>query len=750
MKYYAHSLPDQPEEQWQLLHTHLLQTAERAAQFADRFNAAPWGEAAGLLHDIGKYAREFQKRLRGSHISVDHSTAGAQLATRLYPNGQARILAYTSAGHHTGLPDSGFHSAGSQNVKGTLFNRLETPDLHDYSAYMTEITPVPGQRLERLPIGPIKKQQGVSVSLFVRMLFSCLVDADYLDTERFMQPELAALRDPGEDLSALLDKLEKHLEEKCQKAAKTVVNQARADILRQCREKAELAPGLFTLTVPTGGGKTLSAMDFALRHAVKNGLDRVICVIPFTSIIEQNAALYREIFGDDNVLEHHSTYQPERHHPVDAYEDDMADNRALRWKLATENWDKPIVVTTNVQFFESLYANRSSRCRKLHNLARSVIILDEAQMIPDRFLKPCLAALTELVRNYGATMLLCTATQPALNGLLPTEVTSREIIDQPQTLYEQLRRVTVRNAGRLNDEQLIEQLAPHSQALCIVNTRRHARILFEYLGESARMSEGIGVGEGCWHLSALMCPKHRTLKLKEIREALRRGNPCKVISTPLIEAGVDVDFPIVYRAFAGLDSIAQAAGRCNREGKRKNGEVLVFSPDKESPKGWPALMAKLGERAWREGDDPLSLEAIKRFFTYRFEIEAEKLDEQGIIKQLQEGVKPLAFPFKDIAERFRIIDSEQVSVVIPFDDEACSLIDEVAQGRITAAIRRRLQAYTVGVYRFDWLNYCRAGAVKTEGGLIQVLVDKSYYDDNIGLLPCDGRGASTDLLLISD
>jgi CRISPR-associated endonuclease/helicase Cas3 len=404
------------------------------------------------------------------------------------------------------------------------------------------------------------------------MVFSCLVDADYLATEQFMAPEQAALRPSGQpSISELRDRADSYIDRLAHEADQArpgaAVNAHRARVLSACREAARLEPGFFTLTVPTGGGKTLSSLAFALRHAESHGLNRVITAIPFTSIIEQNAAHIRAALGDLNgklVLEHHSNLDPQQ---------EKAQTQQNR--LAAENWDAPVVVTTNVQLLESLFACRTGRCRKLHRIAHSVIVLDEAQALPPGLLAPTLAALRELVRNYGCTIVLCTATQPALEKRANFPIG----IDQPrpiiphghrEELFKGLKRVEVEQAGTLSDDQLVDRLASEDQVLCIVNTRPHAAELFtslcERLGETNTVErQGLEVPAvgSCLHLSANMCPRHRSAVLRLIRRRLETGRPCRVISTQLVEAGVDVDFPVVYRATAGLDAIAQAAGRCN-------------------------------------------------------------------------------------------------------------------------------------------------------------------------------------------
>jgi CRISPR-associated endonuclease/helicase Cas3 len=704
-KYYAHSTEGE-EENWQLLKEHLENVSQGAKTFASCFGAEDWGELAGLLHDGGKYTDKFQDKLKGMSLHVDHSTTGAQIATELFGN-MGRLLGYVSAGHHGGLPNG-----GSDADETSLMGRL-VKDIPNYDAFYKEILLQP--QLPKLNLGRSDKP-GFSLSFFVRMLFSCLVDADFLDTEQFYSKEKNVLRKKFANIKTLNYRLEQHIDKISKKTKNPVIKCERAHVRACCQQAAEKEKGLFSLTVPTGGGKTLSSLEFAFRHAQKYGMERVIYAVPFTSIIEQNAAVFREALGDDAVLEHHSNF--------DFEEDENSPN--YKYRLVAENWDAPVIVTTNVQFFESLLAYKPSRCRKLHNIANSIVILDEAQMLPDRLLLPCLAILEELVLRYGVTVVFCTATQPHLEKMWSKELRPIEIIPDAERLYEVLsKRVTVKSAGILTDQELVERLAVQKQVLCIVNTRKHARTLYELLPEA----------EGNYHLSAYMYPEHRSRKIAEIRQRLKEGKVCRVISTQLIEAGVDVDFPVVYRAIAGIDAIAQAAGRCNREGIGGQGEVWVFIPEQGVPEGWFQRMAALGERVLREYDDPLLPQAIKSFFELRFDLAGDQLDELGILKDFEECARELLFPFRDVAEKFRFIDDVSVSVVIATDNECKNILEKASYSDNPRAFARRLQKYTVGISPWEATAYEKTGSIRKVAGLFNVMEEVQNYDDNLGLLP---------------
>lgn len=713
MVYFAHTDGTSDKRNWQKLSDHLNGVADLAERFANKFGAGQLVRLAGLLHDIGKYSSEFQLRLQGLPIRVDHSTVGAQAAFSRYNKPLGYLLAYIIAGHHSGIPNG-----GSVAEDASLECRLQRAGLPDAGAWRSEISFQTDKNSIRPRLTPINKHIGITISFYIRMLYSCLVDADFLDTERYA--DILRFKQRGEwpAPQVLQQRLYTYLDQKHAQAPANRINNLRGEILAQCHETATALTGLFTLTVPTGGGKTLSSLAFAIDHLICNDLDRIIYVIPYTSIIEQNANVFRNAIGPEAVLEHHSNFQP------DSSKDEDAIELVSKIKLSAENWDVPLVVTTNVQFFESLFANRSSKCRKLHNITRSVIILDEAQMMPLEYLKPCLAALTELVVNYGSSVVLCTATQPALNRLLPPSLPITEISKNVDKLYTAFRRVEVSFIGDKTDAQLVDELSRQRQVLCIVNTRRHANTLYQQLRES----------NDIYHLSARMCPMHRTKKLEEIRQLLKDGAPCRLISTQLIEAGVDIDFPVVYRSIAGIDSIAQAAGRCNREGRSALGDTRVFVPEKHGlPGGWFSRCAEIAKMVLREFTDPLSLAAVHRYFEYLYCLDDEELDKKHILDLLQENERTLRFPFEQISDEFKLIDSSMVSVIIPWDDNSKELIRELQFANYTVGIARCLQPYTVQIYRYEFGELLRQRAIRTIAGSFHILENNEFYNDETGL-----------------
>lgn len=732
IEYYGHSLKGKDKSEWQLLKVHLSDTARKAKDFGKDAGVGELAYMAALLHDIGKYSRAFQARLDGKGPKVDHATAGAREVLKLFDKdglekNLATLLSYCIAGHHTGLPDYG--DSTDVDGTGTLLSRVEKKELKDYSAYRTEIDPaslvLKGRKLKT-------SNEAFSVAFMTRMIFSALVDADFQDTETFMGQSEKPRGGHGtiielcETFNTAMRKFDNPQSE---------INKKRTETLKACIEKANSDQGFFTLTIPTGGGKTESSMAFALNHAVKHGLKRVIYVIPFTSIIEQNAGKFKEYLGEENVLEHHSNFDWKKGNKKDSEEADDETRDALdKLKLASENWDIPIVVTTNVQFFESLFANKSSRCRKLHNIAKSIIIFDEAQMLPRGFLDPCMLAVKELVTNYGASAVFCTATQPALNQRLPN-VPFTELAPDTQALFDFYKRVQMKNIGKTADAELLEKINKHEQALCIVNTRRHAKGLFDQLDM-----------DGSYHLSTLMCPTHRKQVLEEVRVRLKEGKPCRVISTQVMEAGIDVDFPVGFRALAGLDSIIQAAGRVNREMKRGVSDVYIFDPETPFIKRTPIFIkqgAAFAESTIRKFNGQVdSKAAIEDYFNSLYYVQGrEAFDVKKILSCFDNGIE---FEFKKAAEEFRIIDNNTVSVVIPYNEEAKNLIERARNHPYPFTFARQLQMYTVNIYEKEFENLQSKGVIETVNDTYQVLIEKSmqeFYNEKTGLvLPADAGG----------
>lgn len=786
-QFIAHSRPSDGGQgtEFHELDAHLLKVAKRAASYGEAFRAAPWLYLAGLWHDLGKYRPGFQQYIRqvlDAHIegrvqdsSKTHSTAGALwaeqvLRERMGPQGQvlSRILQYLIAGHHAGLDnwDADSHGEG-------LFARLSKPQAMAELQEALRECPTdsilhPG--IDEWPVmSTVPSDQKGDIpgrfALWVRMLFSCLVDADFLDTEMFMNPEKSEARSGAEDLAPLLAKLDGYMAEKVAQVAangleETTVNVQRQQVLKQCREKALLQPGAYSLTVPTGGGKTLSSLAFALTHAARHQKRRVVYAIPYTSIIEQTAEIFRGILGDDHVVEHHSNAEA------------APEKETHRSRLACENWDAPVIVTTNVQLFESLFARRTSRCRKLHNLVNSVLVLDEAQLLPIDFLQPVLDVLRLLIKDYGVTVVFCTATQPVLTeqrlfdvkrglrGFAPGEVT--EIVDDVAGLYQALRRVQVHLPESLDQAQtwpaLADRMARDEAMLAIVNRRADARELYELLKRKMDTD-----AEGLWHLSALMCPQHRSDVLADIKSALvarrqarsegRVPLPVRIVSTQLVECGVDISLPVVWRASAGLDSVAQAAGRCNREGELASGDVHVFVPPTKAPPGQMRQAIETCRTVWNDRPaDPLAIELFDVYFRKLYG-DAPSLDKHDVVgalrMQTDKEQRALPVRFRDAAEFFKLIDNEDAATVIVRYRSAHSsenidaLIAKLEKEGPQRWLMRKLQRYGVTLYRNDVDRLLALGDVREMGGVPGLYVQASdlFYDPVLG---ANAKGAPGD------
>jgi CRISPR-associated endonuclease/helicase Cas3 len=732
------------------LEEHLRSVGRLAGQFAASWGATVHAKIAGELHDLGKYASDFQDYIRSAqrsdaerraaHIEtegdepgprrVDHSTAGAlhvaAAAGRVGP-----LLAFVIAGHHAGLANKADLDARlakpekrarlAEALRGTPPAALLAPATLPAPFPTQATTPAERERIAR------------KLELWTRMLFSALCDADFLDTEAFFDGTQAAHREAARaaPLEDLLARLTSFVDAKERGAPPTEVNAVRREIRRASVAAAALSPGVFTLTVPTGGGKTLTGMEFALQHARLHGLQRVVVAIPYTSILEQNAAVYREAFADDDVvLEHHSNFDPRRETP--------------RSRLAAQNWDVPVTVTTTVQLFESLFARRTSRCRKLHNLARSVIVLDEAQTMPVGLLAPTLEVLGDLVRDYGASVVISTATQPALGrDSLPFGLEGvREIVPPEVRAFERLQRVTVRWPASSEARPyalLADEIARERDVLAVTHLRKDARDLAELLDRRLGDTSAL-------HLSALMCAEHRSAVLADIRRRKQVGEQIRVVSTQLVEAGVDLDFPVVYRALAGLDSMAQAAGRCNREGRLAAGELRVFVAESRPPAGVLRAGLAITQGMLRAAPDLPFLEGGHyRAYFERLYATADK-DAKGI----QDARASLRF--EDVANGYRMIEDEwSAPIIVPYG-RAGELLAELTRVGPSRRLLRSLGRFSVNAPRVlvqQWIDAGHA-TLDEESGVTALSPHVAAYDARFGLVPDRVGGAANVQGLIID
>jgi CRISPR-associated endonuclease/helicase Cas3 len=734
--FYAHSRVGEGRETWERLEWHLRRTGALARHFGRRFEAGNTAAASGLLHDVGKYSDDFQRRIAGDAGRVDHATGGAKEAVSQFGKELGMLLAYGIAGHHAGLPDGGSadERALLSRLQSTLIprghdrwkGRISLPESASIATELTDFVRRTGEKVT-----------GFSRAFLARMIFSCLVDADFLATEWFYDRGKSYTRRRLPPPTALAAVLRVYLDDLFGSEPAGEIDRSRAAILAACRNAAKEVPGVFSLHVPTGGGKTLSSLSFALDHAAAHGLDRVIYAIPYTSIIEQTADVFRSAListSSNIVVEHHSAAEiptvGEGEEPIGAQ----------RLRLATENWDAPLVVTTTVQLFDSLYANRPSRCRKLHNLARSVIVLDEVQALPLDRLTPCLAALRELTTRYGSTLVLCSATMPDLATDASLKVTlpsARPIVAPSPALSAAFRRVASERVDEpIDDQTLANRLTDSSQVLCIVDARRHAAEVFNLLPEDGSR----------FHLSAAMCPAHRRQVLNAVKGRLSKRLPCRLVATRVIEAGVDVSFPVVWRAMAGVDSLTQAAGRCNRNGELAGlGRFVVFQPAREDaiPKPLADLRRRAGEarHVLRRHQDPLSDVAVRSFFTRIIALDPSDLDRDGCWKRLH-GASPDRIPFREVADDFRMIADDTRPLIVRWRDEAAPLIERLRQAlnrnapeprRLPLDVLRGLQAYTVGCYDLAKLKQAGDVVALDPEDRFHVLENRAVYNDDVGL-----------------
>lgn len=688
---------------------HQKGVAELAGKFAGEFGMSDVGCIMGLLHDKGKEQKEWQKYIQGVtgynkdyafiKKGPNHAYVGAVIAQNQYPQ-IAPFIAQPIAGHHRGLYD---YCDYIEEIKQEI-----PKDIVGYSIFPCKFPYLP--KLERFDLHHI-----------VRMLFSCLVDADSLDTEAFMNPKQYNRRGSNTSMRELLAKLENHLKGLKTNAPDTEVNRIRNFVQQRCIQESHDECGFYSLTVPTGGGKTLSSVLWALHHAVKNNLHRIIIAIPYTSIIVQTASVLKHILGEENVLEHHCN--------VDS-ENIKDENLRECLQLATENWDYPIIVTTNVQLFESLFSNKRSDCRKLHNIVKSVIILDEVQTLPMYFYKPIVHSLNTLQRVFGTSVLFTTASQPILSGRI--EGTNpkasfealhgvREIIPAEAQLHDKLRRVELQFLeGARNYDEIAKGLSKHKRVLCIVNTRGDAKELYDRLPK-----DGI-----CLHLSRMMCPAHVSATIEQIKDALKAqsNQPIRVIATQLIEAGVDIDFPVVFRQEAGLDSILQAAGRCNREGKQGICTTFVFSLGKEHPLP-TGFICKTNDARLNMGrqHDWFSPEAMKSYFK-----QLHSLIGDFDNKKMEALLYKPECEFEEASKKFRMIDDQTKSVIINWG-ESMKLYQQLVSQGPSYTLMKKLSQFCVNIRKRDFMKLQSIGAIEEPFENIYAIANSDYYKSDTGL-----------------
>lgn len=796
----------------QSLEQHLLGVAGMSCLYAKKLNLESQGELIGLLHDLGKYSQAFQAYIKsavgllnqdedeefvdaaGLKGKIDHSTAGAQLIWHeLSKQGQlgqivGQILSLCIASHHSGLIDclSSDTNSFGENVFDRRMNKVnERTHLQEALTKAGDSILSRAKALTGKPdmlsamqaalakivrFAPIKDDKSTvaqqQFGLLVRFLFSCLIDADRVDSADFESPKAAKLRAHGRytEWDVLCERLEKHLAGF--KPSKKI-DLLRCDISNHCHNAASRDKGIYTLTVPTGGGKTLASLRFALHHAKKHKMDRVIYVIPFTSIIDQNAEVVRSILEPKGtepssvVLEHHSNLTPEE--------------QSWRGKILAENWDAPVIYTTSVQLLETLFGAGTRGARRMHQLANAVLVFDEIQTLPVNCVHLFNNAINFLVEQCGSSVVLCTATQPLLDRVNVEKGALRipagnELMPSEKRLFDELKRVEVKNrrkpGGWSNDEIAVlamEETRRAGSCLVIVNTKNAAQALYLL----CKQTDGIP----CYHLSTSMCPAHRRTILTEIRERLEQQRPVLCFSTQLIEAGVDVDFGAVIRFTAGLDSIAQAAGRCNRNGLRDIGIVHVVNPTDENLEKLPdiSIGRDKAERVLDEyednplqfGNDRIGLEAMERYYTYYFFDRQSEMDyplsdkaightdtllnllsanSLAVHEHNKTGKAPniyLRQSFMSAAKAFKAIDAPTRGVIVQYGKEGQAIVADLCAAYLPDKefdMLRRAQQFTVNVFPNVLERLTKAGAVQEiQEGTGILYLDYRYYSDEFGL-----------------
>lgn len=738
------------------LRRHLFNVARIAYHYAQPLGLQDEAFIAGMLHDIAKYGKLFQKRLIGEAKKIDHWSAGAYLALTKYKlNGVAAALVID--GHHIGLQQ------GSSNyLKGLKPEKLQNH--HPLGLRLSESKlDVLMERFEKdglsLPDIPSDYQPSFSIEdkacassmLDLRMLYSTLVDADFIDTEAHFQAidqRYRNYRTMGRPLEPerLAKILSSHVSDLSSKVnASESIKRIRSMLLEDCQKAALQLPGLFTMTAPTGSGKTLSMLAFALDHAAANGLRRIVVVIPYLSIIEQTARQYRKALsattGDIEhlVLEDHSMARVDW---KSNYGIDSEDEVTQRSKLLAENWDAPIIVTTSVQFFESLFANKSSSCRKLHRMAKSVILFDEVQTLPLTLSVPTLATLSHLSQRYGSTVVFSTATQPAFNhldghtkALCANGWIPKEIVRDAPTMFRLARRVKV-HGGSFSEmvkswDEIAEEMISANQSLCIVNLKRHALELYDTLQEKSQ--------KNCFHISTNMCPNHRKRVLDQVRQLLTDGDICHLVATQCVEAGVDIDFPVVFRSWGPLDALTQAAGRCNRNGRLTHGIFKIFVPEDEA---YPDPVYKQAAGVTRLSLDKrltneLDLNDPEIFQQYYRELYMVMDWEET---QLVKAIK--LKDFASTADSYKMIPKRAINVLVPYDREKYfELSEEVEKSCLSRRWIHRARPYSVSLFKpkpddpiCNHLDKIRLGRKSFSEDWFIYLTHEHYFND-VGLKP---------------
>lgn len=700
--------------------------SRNTAALARDFAVEPLKETAftmGLLHDIGKYQPSFQARILGKDIRVEHSICGAKVAKDIYKNAFSYLLQYCIAGHHGGLPNGG-DSYDTADMS-TLHGRLKR-DSEAFSAYKDDFSPPAvdeNQFNQFLMTDCTDKNQLIEKFAFVaRYCFSCLTDADSLDTGAFCGT--SHNRELMADFAACLQKINQKLKSF---KIETPLQGARADLQAQVYEKSNTNAKIFLMNMPTGSGKTLCSMKFALERAIRLHKKRIIYIIPYNSIIDQTASVFEELFGNSaEILRHQSSF---------SYDDcDLDEDYRAVLKSSAENWNAQIILTTAVQFFESVYANRRGKLRKLHNMADSILIFDEAHTLPLDFLQPCLQAVVHITEVLNSEAVFLTATMPNFEKLLHTYApVPGEIADliTNRNVFRPFKKCTYKNIGCIGEDALLQRVTQAASTLLVVNTKKTAQQLYALCKES---------GGEVYHLSTYMTAYDRKRTIDDIKAALQQlrsefplleNVPAErkilVISTSLIEAGVDLDFCSAFRQLSGLDNILQTGGRCNREGRLQNAEVFVFTLESDAGKIAKDVRTEITKGLLAEFSDITSPQCIEAYYERLFFIRSNRIERHRITNICTQIP---SIPFADYAKEFRLIDSDSVSLIAVCDKTSAELVEDLKIKGFTN--HRQLQKYACSIHESELADLQNQGAVQNYNG-VWVLENNSYYSREVGI-----------------
>lgn len=677
----------------------------------------------GILHDVGKYQKAFQAKIAGENIRVEHSICGAIAVRELYAKPLRYLAQYCIAGHHSGIPDGGFPSDSSE--MSTLHGRLKRKT-EDFTAYQQEILlpTIDQQKLLQFLVQDCESDISKLIDKFAfltRYCFSCLVDADSVDTASFCKEINDRI------LNANFEACLKRIDTKLATfVCQTELQKTRAMLQQQVLKKVEENAEIYLLNMPTGSGKTLCSMKFALERAVRQKKKRIIYIIPYNSIIDQTSEVFGNLFGEDlEILRHQSTFTYER--------EDLDESYALAARYAAENWDAPFIITTAVQFFESVYSNKRKKLRKLHNMADSILIFDEAHLMPQKYLKPCLQAISYITKYLNSEALFLTATMPNYTKLIKEyALTNSKVLDlvTDTTGFEKFRKCHYFYLGEIELEELVSKNISNPSRLIITNNRKTARKIYEQCTGKK------------YHLSTYMTPYDRKRVLEEIRKVLQeqeRDFPeyvnvpeerkITIVSTSLIEAGVDLDVYTVFRELSGLDSILQAGGRCNREGKRRNAETYIFEIAKDKKKATEDERRNITKGIIGKYPDISSSESIEEYFERAFFVNKELIQKRAMSNETH-SIESI--PFKKYAEDFELIDSAQVSVVVPRDKKSEELIELLDYAGMSGI--RKLQEYACSLYKWELDELIKQHVIKIHDSGVCYLANLDYYDKDIGIL----------------